>query len=173
MLLGFIALGPESGYGLKRRFGTSPLGVYRPSPGALYPALRRLVSRGLLAVEELPADREDGSGRAERIYRATGEGRAVHLAWLRRPVDPETVGNELGLHLMRFAMMGEELPAEESRAFLADLAAALEKFVTGLERYLASGAAPDTLHVRLALEHGIAVHQTSLEWARDALRRLG
>ncbi|MGH2930415.1 MAG: PadR family transcriptional regulator, partial [Solirubrobacteraceae bacterium] len=60
MLLGFIARNPESGYGLKRRFGNSPLGVYRPSPGALYPALRRLVSRGLLEVE----DQTPAKGRA-------------------------------------------------------------------------------------------------------------
>jgi DNA-binding PadR family transcriptional regulator len=168
VLLGFIARQPESGYGLKRRFGDSPLGVYRPSPGALYPALRRLVSRGLLAV----ADQTPEKGRAHRLYRVTDEGRAVHLEWLRQPVDPDTVGNDLGLHMMRFAMMEQVIEPEHVTAFLEDLAGALDGFVSGMERYLASGAAPGTPHVTLAVEHGIAVHRASLEWARSAIKTL-
>lgn len=169
MLLGFIARNPESGYGLKRRFADSPLGVYRPSPGALYPALRRLVSRGLLTVE----DQAPASGRARRLYRVTAGGRAAYLDWLRQPVDPGTVANDLGLHLMRFAMMEGEAEPGQVAAFLRDLAGALDAFVSGMERYLASGDAPRTPHVTLALEHGIAVHRASLEWARSALKTFG
>lgn len=169
-MLGYLARRPESGYGLKRRFASSPLGVYRPSPGALYPALRRLVGRGLLAVEE--QDKKPGAGRAQRIYRATDKGREFYLDWLRQPVDPDTVGRDLGLHLMRFAMMEDELPPEAARAFLAGLADALGRFVDGMERYLASGAAPATRHATLAIEHGIAVHRASMDWAREALRKI-
>ncbi len=48
VLLGVIADEPRSGYGLRKLFGSSPASVYQPSPGALYPALRRLEGRGLL-----------------------------------------------------------------------------------------------------------------------------
>ena len=168
MLLSFIAREPESGYGLKRKFGNSPLGVYRPSPGALYPALRRLLSRGLLTVEdETPED-----GRAHRLYRVTHEGRAVYLDWLSQPVNPDTVANDLGLHLMRFVMMEDEVGPERTLAFLGNLADALAAFVAGMERYLASGAAPATPHTTLALRHGIMIYQTSLEWARSAITAL-
>jgi DNA-binding PadR family transcriptional regulator len=174
VLLGYIARRPESGYGLKRRFASTPLGVYRPSPGALYPALRRLVSRGLLAVEDLAqGDRARGRGRAQRLYKVTEEGHSVFLAWLRQPVDPDTVAHDIGLHVMRFAMMEGELPPEEARAFLADFADALGRFVDGLEGYVASGAAPATPHTTLALQHGIAIHRASLVWAREALREIG
>lgn len=167
VLLGYIARRPESGYGLKKRFGRTPLGVYRPSPGALYPALRRLVGRGLLIMDE-PADKS----RAHRIYRATDEGRAIYLAWLRAPIDPETVGGDLALHIMRFAMMGEELPAADSRAFLTALADALDRSIDGVENYIAAGEAPATRNVTLALEHGIATQRASRDWARAALRDL-
>lgn len=99
-------------------------------------------------------------------------GREIFLDWLREPVDPDTIGNDLGLHLIRFAMMEDQLPPEAVRAFLTELAAALARFVDGLERYLASGEAPATRHATLALEHGIAVHRASIDWAREALRRL-
>jgi hypothetical protein len=147
--------------------------VYRPSPGALYPALRRLVSRGLLAVEDLAQeDQAHDRGRAQRLYRVTQEGHAVFLAWLRQPVDPDTVANDIGLHVMRFAMMEGELPPHEARAFLVDFADALGRVIDGIERYIASGEAPATPHVRLALEHGIATHRASLGWARKALREI-
>ena len=70
MLLAFIANEPRTGYALKRLFSTTPASVYRHSPGALYPALRRLVDRDLLWVEETVSE----GGRAIRVYRATEAG---------------------------------------------------------------------------------------------------
>jgi DNA-binding PadR family transcriptional regulator len=151
-------------------FSTTPASVYQPSAGALYPALRRLVSRGLLRVEEV-AELAVGGRRPQRVYHATGAGRAAHLEWLSQPVVPATVGSDLGLHLMRFAMMEHELPRADVLAFLEGLADALAGFVAGLERYVASGAEPDR-HAQLALEHGIIMHRASLRWARSALAEL-
>jgi DNA-binding PadR family transcriptional regulator len=166
VLLGVIADEPRSGYGLKKMFSQTPASVYQPSPGALYPALRRLVARGLLRVEDTAA-----GGRARRVYHATPAGRAAHLAWLREPVAPASVGNDLGLHLMRFAMMERELPRREVLAFLESLASALSGFVSGMEKYVASGA-QTSQHALLALEHGIAVHRASLAWTRSAIKAL-
>src|ERR1700745_3923057 len=42
ILIGLVALSPASGYDLKRMFAVTPMGVYQPSSGSLYPALRRL-----------------------------------------------------------------------------------------------------------------------------------
>jgi PadR family transcriptional regulator, regulatory protein AphA len=168
VLLAFIVGGPESGYSLKKRFSASSAGVYQPSPGAMYPALRRLVARGLLSVEETVS-----RGRRElRLYHVTEAGRAVHLDWLRQPVDPATVVSDLGMHLMRFAMMENQLEPEEVLAFLKSLADALDSFVSGVERYLASGAQASRRHAELALQHGIAMHRASLEWARSAMAAL-
>src|SRR5262245_3836023 len=98
-------------------FSSSPASVYQPSPGALYPALRRLEARGLLHAEQ-----QVSSGRrALRMYQVTDTGLAVHLEWLRRPVVPETVTAELGQHLMRFTLMEKYLERAEVIAFLADL----------------------------------------------------
>jgi DNA-binding PadR family transcriptional regulator len=168
ILLGYIAGEPQSGYGLKRKFNETPAAVYRPSPGALYPALRRLGKAGLLTVEDTVPAR----GHAQRLYRATDEGMRVHLAWLREPVNQSTIGSELGNHLMRFVMMEGQLNPSETRAFLEDLADALEDFVATMERFLQGPSAPAARNARLALEHGIAVHQASLDWARSTLTAL-
>jgi len=169
VLLGVIASEPLSGYGLKKMFSASPASVYQPSPGALYPALRRLENRGLLQAEK----KVSSGRRSQRLYHATEAGRAVHVDWLRQPVVPDTVSADLGLHLMRFALMENYLERGAVLAFLSDLADALDGFVSGIEQFVASGEAqPLSRHALLALDHGIVVHRASLEWARSALAEL-
>lgn len=134
----------------------------------MYPALRRLVARGLLTIEETVSR----GRREQRLYHATEAGQAMHLDWLRQPVDPATVSSDLGLYLMRFGMMEDRLERKEVLAFLKGLADALEGFISGMERYVATSAPPDRRYGLLALEHGIVVHRASLEWARSALASL-
>jgi DNA-binding PadR family transcriptional regulator len=163
VLLGVIIQEPRSAYGLKKMFSSSPASVYQPSPGALHPALRRLEQRGLLR-----AELQVSSGRRElRLYRATAAGRAMNRDWLRQPVNPDTVGSDLGLQLMRFAQMEGQLTRPEVLAFLDGLARALGGFVEGMEKLVAAGTLPNQ-HAELAVRHGIAIHRASLEWARSA-----
>ncbi len=169
VLLGVIASEPRSGYGLKKVFSSSPASVYQPSPGALYPALRRLEERGLLH-----ADKQVSSGRrALRLYQLTDAGLVVFLEWLRTPVVPETVGAELGQHLMRFSLMEGYLERAEVIAFLADLGGALDGFVRGMEQFVALRQGVLREHALLAVEHGIVIHRASLEWVRSAMAALG
>ena len=168
-LLGMISLQPSTGYDLKRRFATTSLGVYQPSSGALYPALERLEGRGLLASEALP---QAAHGRPRRRYRLTDDGRQAHLDWLRQPVVPETVAQDLGLHLLRFVMMAQVLPDEAVIGFLTSLRAALAGLVGALERQAGAIDAVANPYPALAVEHGLAVHRASLAWAEQAIARL-
>lgn len=155
VLLGWIAMGPQSAYDLKKLFSATLASVDQPSQGALVPALHRLEGRGLLDVEPRGA-----LGRCpRRVYHLTPSGRAAYLAWLRQPVDPATVRRDLGLHLVRFVMMEHELSESEILGFLADLADALEGFVDSIERYVASTPLRDRhpLLLRRHLATGVIV----------------
>jgi PadR family transcriptional regulator, regulatory protein AphA len=164
ILLGLVCIDPSSGYDLKRIFAATPMGIYQPSSGALYPALRRLEDRDMVRAQAL-AEGGGASARHRRVYEPTAAGRATHLSWLRTPVEQATVGRDLGLHLMRFVMMERAFPSDQVIAFLQSLADALEVSVAQLELYTATAEMPDR-HPRLALDHGLAVHRTSLDWAR-------
>jgi DNA-binding PadR family transcriptional regulator len=166
VLLGLVCLSPASGYDLKRIFAATPMGIYQPSSGALYPALRRLEGKGL--VRAMTPDGAGTSARRRRVYEPTDAGRAIHVTWLRAPIEPSTVARDLGLHLMRFVMMEPVFPRAEVLGFLDDLRGALAAFTEGLERY---AAVPQVggRHPGLALEHGLAVHRASLEWAGHAI----
>jgi PadR family transcriptional regulator, regulatory protein AphA len=169
VLLGLICLSPSSGYDLKRIFGATPMGIYQPSSGTLYPALRRLEAKGLVRAEA--PDGAGHSARHRRVYEPTRAGRTAHLTWLRTPIEPATASRDLGLHLMRFVMMENTVPREEVLGFLEDLKDALAALTAGLERYAATAQLP-AVHPRFALDHGIAVHRTSLHWAEHTIAAL-
>jgi DNA-binding PadR family transcriptional regulator len=170
IVLGLICLSPASGYDLKRIFAVTPMGIYQPSSGTLYPALRRLEQRGLVAAQA--GSRAGGRpARQRRVYEPTHTGRAAHLKWLRAPVEPATASRDLGLHLMRFVMMEHLLPPEEVLAFLQSLADALAAFTAQLERYSTAADLPGR-HPRLALDHGLAVHRASLQWTFHTIEAL-
>ncbi len=173
VLLGLVCLSPASGYDLKRTFAATPMGVYQPSSGALYPALRRLEARGLVQAQApapAPVNASE-SARHRRVYEPTQAGRVAHLSWLRTPIEPSTVARDLGLHLMRFVMMEQAFTRNEVLGFLGSLKDALAEFTAGLERYAAAPELDDG-HPRLALEHGIVVYRASLQWADHAIAAL-
>lgn len=73
-ILGTLAERPLHGYEIRKRLGTE-LGPFRAlSYGSLYPALKRMVSEGLIAVD---GDASEAASRRSRIaYRLTGEGKS-------------------------------------------------------------------------------------------------
>jgi DNA-binding PadR family transcriptional regulator len=168
ILIGLVCLSPASGYDLKRVFATTPMGVYQPSSGSIYPALRRLEAQGLVKA----LDGTGESARNRRVYEPTQAGRAAHATWLRTPVEVSTVARDLGLHLMRFVMMEHASSREEVLSFLNDLKDALAAFTAGLERYAAATTQFDDRHPGLALDHGLAVYRASLRWTRHAIAAL-
>jgi PadR family transcriptional regulator, regulatory protein AphA len=168
ILLGLICLAPASGYDLKRIFAVTPMGIYQPSSGALYPALRRLE---LMSVVRGRPGEDGESARRRRVYEPTEAGQAAHMEWLHTPVDAATVARDLGLHLMRFVMMEHVFTSEEVAGFLESLADALAAVVAQLEEY-ASGADPGSRHPGLAVGHGLAVHRASLQWAQSTVQAL-
>jgi DNA-binding PadR family transcriptional regulator len=169
VLLGTIARAPSTGYDLKQAFATTPLGVYQPSSGALYPALRRLERFGLLRAE--PCQPGPARSRRRYVYHITETGRVAHVAWVRKPVDPAEISRELPLHLMRFAMMESLLSRAEVLAFLTEVRDALAALLEGLEAYTATAPFVGR-HPPLALDHGIATFAASLAWTKRTINAL-
>jgi DNA-binding PadR family transcriptional regulator len=80
--LALIAEQPLNGYQIIQEIGERSGGVWRPSPGSIYPALQQLEDEGLIRAEA-------GDG-GRRAYQLTDEGRAYaesHADELRAPWD--------------------------------------------------------------------------------------
>ena len=79
ILLGFLMLGPMTGYEVKKAMGGSTRFFFNTSLGSIYPAFRRLEESGMVRL-----DQRLEKGRSKKIYSITPRGRKQFLAWLEK-----------------------------------------------------------------------------------------
>jgi PadR family transcriptional regulator AphA len=77
VILGLIALGPRTGYDIKRIADSSTRFFWGASYGQIYPELRRLEREGLVESREEPRGRMQ-----RRVYRITADGQRAVREWL-------------------------------------------------------------------------------------------
>jgi DNA-binding PadR family transcriptional regulator len=164
-LLGLLQQAPMSGYDIRKIFESTAWGTFSDSPGAIYPALRRLETRGLVHSQVQPST----SLRKRRLFRPTPEGLANFKAWLKLPVTDDDVIRRVPDLMVRFAFMDETLGEERTAQFLNEFADQMAAYIPILQQYLESHASEMTLSSRLALECGIQEYESRLRWARTSI----
>lgn len=165
-LLGILDQAPRSGYDLRKGFSTTPLRHYSSSPGSIYPALRRLARRRWIDASD-PA-----GGRGRREFRINPRGRRAFVAWLKTPATLEELITRPQLLMLRFAFMGQALPAADAKRLLDDMERHLSSYVSSLEAFEASAGDAMSLTGRLAFRCGVAEYRHRLRWVREARRAL-
>ncbi len=166
--LGYALLGmlmkPSSGYDLRKIFSSTSMKTYSGSPGAIYPALRRLQKQGLIR-----GTVEEGSGlRRRQIFRLTPKGLAELKEWITLPITREDLSSGLKAVMLRFAFSEIAVGAAASVGILKSLESELQPHLQHLHEQLqAMKAAPTS--ARLALDCGIRSYESLLDWARDGI----
>src|SRR5580658_800701 len=107
-LAGLLRHKPQSGYDLRKTFTTTGMRHYSDSPGSIYPALKRLVTRGW--IEAVPGDTEQNDPRKRQLFAITATGKEALVAWLRQPVTREDVILRVSELILRFAFMDGNVP---------------------------------------------------------------
>jgi DNA-binding PadR family transcriptional regulator len=130
--LALLAEGPMNGYQIIQEIGERSDGVWRPSPGSVYPALQQLEDEGLIVAQA------DESGR--RSYQLTGEGRdyvEAHPEEVRAPWDAVagSVGDsaiqmrslvgQVGMAAFQVLSAGTDAQVRQARQILTDARKAL------------------------------------------------
>jgi len=125
--LALLAEEPRNGYQIIQEVGERSGGVWRPSPGSVYPALQQLEDEGLIAATT-------GEG-GRRAFQLTEEGRAytaAHPDEVQAPWDvvAQSVGNEaielrrlfgtVAMAGMQVARVGNRAQVEQARQILTD-----------------------------------------------------
>ena len=77
VVLGLVALGPRTGYDIKRIADSSTRFFWGASYGQIYPELRRLEQEGLVEARDEPRGRI-----RRRVFRITPAGEAAVREWL-------------------------------------------------------------------------------------------
>ena len=101
-LLALVHQRPSSGYNLRELFAGSLLHHFSSSPGAIYPALKRLEGAALIQ----GTTEQTETLRPRKVYRITPRGLEALRVWLERPVTREDVVSNIKELTLRFACMG-------------------------------------------------------------------
>jgi DNA-binding PadR family transcriptional regulator len=165
-LLALLRQAPSSGYDLRKVFALTPLVHFSDSPGAVYPALRRLEQLGHLA----PLSTGASGGRRRRPFRLTATGLRALRLWLRQPVTRADLAQARDPSMLRFAFMEEVRGRRACVAFLVQYDGAVRAYLRELQEYRRKHLASFSFSGRLAFESGIESFKTQRRWAQRALQ---
>jgi DNA-binding PadR family transcriptional regulator len=167
-ILGLIAEKPQSGYDIRKAFSTTPLGHFSSSPGAIYPALRRIEKSGWISSKI----EKKKPLRPRQVFKLTAKGKEVLKKYLLQPVTRNDVIWKMDDLMLRFAFMGNMVNREESLNFLSEFLAEVESYIVYLRQHLESLKNEIPTHGKLAMENGIGSYEMNARWAKRAVREL-
>jgi DNA-binding PadR family transcriptional regulator len=165
-LLGFLHQKPSSGYDLRKIFATTPLSIFSDSPGAIYPALRRLGAGGFIRGQA----QKMSTRRPRWVFRLTAKGRAELRKWLERPIARDDVVRRVHELFLRFGFMDSVIGEEGSVRFLHELKLQLAAYIPELRQYYKAHKTEMRLSGRLILEEGVKGYEAQLRWVDAALK---
>jgi DNA-binding PadR family transcriptional regulator len=164
-LLGLLQPRPSSGYDLRKIFSSTSMKTYSDSPGAIYPALRRLERDGMIR-----GTVEEGSGlRRRQVFRVTPKGLAELKRWITLPITRDDLSSGLKTVMLRFAFSEKAVGASASLEILKSMEAALGPHLQDLGEKLEKMRPVASTSGRLALECGIRSYESLLQWTRYAI----
>ncbi len=167
-ILGLISQRPLTGYDLRKIFATTPMGHFSSSPGAIYPALKRIEEASWIRA----VTAGEHTHRPRVAYEITARGLKVLREHLSQPVTPEDVIWHMDDLMMRFAFMDGIVGREMTVRFLQDFAARIDAHVADLRRYFESARSILPPCGKLAMENGIQSYEMNARWARRAIQEL-
>jgi DNA-binding PadR family transcriptional regulator len=162
-VLGLIALGPRSGYDIKRVVDRSIRHFWAASYGQIYPELRRLEMVGWIEGTSAAA-----GGRPRREYRITDQGRQALVDWL-HGIETRIELRDESLLRIFFA---DALPAAQALGLVrarADGYAAMREHLLSLDD---GSGVPDPAFVDLVYRWGLEYCEWGIEWCDRHLSRL-
>jgi DNA-binding PadR family transcriptional regulator len=167
-VLGLIAQRPHSGYDLRKIFSTTPMGHFSSSPGAIYPALKRIEKSGWIR-GSIDGKKEL---RPRMIYRITAKGLKMLKQHLRQTVTKDDVIWRMDDLMLRFAFMDGVAGREYTLKFLQEFLAETKSYLCSLRQYQAQIKGTIPVCGRLAMEKGIDDYQMNARWAERAIKEL-
>jgi DNA-binding PadR family transcriptional regulator len=167
-VMGLIAQKPHSGYDLRKVFSTTPMGHFSTSPGAIYPALKRMKKSGWIR-GSIDNNKEL---RPRMIYRITPKGLDVLKQHLLQTVTKDDVIWRMDDLMLRFAFMDDVAGREYTLKLLEQFLAETKSHLFTLRQYQDQIKGTIPACGRLAMENGIDNYQMNAKWAQRAIKEL-
>jgi len=162
-MLDYIALGmvlgePLTGYDIKKEIESGVGNFYTASYGSLYPALKKLTSKGYLAMTEKPH-----GNRLKKYYQATESGKAEFLKWLSSPFDPNSGSDSLLARIYFFGELPKDIRNKQLQEYELHYQQVLQK-LEKIEEQFANTTDDDEYFELSTLYLGLQHLQDTLRW---------
>ena len=167
-VLGLIAQESRTGYDLRKIFSTTPMGHFSSSPGAIYPALKRMEKNGWIR-GSIDNNKEL---RPRMIYRITAKGLYVLKQHFLQAVTKDDVIWRMDDLMLRFAFMDDIAGRENTLKFLQEFLTEAKSHLCTLRRFHNQTKGNSPVAARLAMENGINNYQMNARWAERAIKEL-
>jgi DNA-binding PadR family transcriptional regulator len=162
-ILGLLSAEPMSGYSIRMAFEKTPIGNFSSSPGAIYPALRRLEKLRLV-------ERKKNNDKRGRLFALTNKGFDAIYKWILLPVTREDVSKNRDGILLRVAFMDSAgMTRKNKQTLLLSFRKAVADYIVELTEYDMQPSHSITPSGRLALQHGIESYKATLKWISRAI----
>ena len=163
VVLGLLALGPRTGYDIKRVVDRSIRHFWAASYGQIYPELKRLEEAGWIEGDDAPR-----GGRARRVYRITDSGRQALRGWL--------FGRETRVELRDESLLrlffADTLAADDALGLLRGRREGYRQMLEYLRSLDDRSGQKDPPFVDLVYRWGLDYCEWGMEWCERQERRL-
>ena len=164
-LMGLLQAKPSSGYDLRKIFSSTSMKTYSDSPGAIYPALRRLERQQLVRGKI-----EETSGlRRRQIFHLTAKGLTELKRWIAAPIAREDLPKGYDEIVLRFAFSEHVAGPAASLVLLKNLSAATEEYLRRIREEFRVSRHAMLRSGWLAFESGIRGTESMLHWTEHAI----
>lgn len=156
--------GPLTAYEIAKPFAQSPSTYWSGSAGAIYPLVKRLEEKGLLASEIAK-----WNSRKKRTFTITAEGLKVLREWLTPPFAADVGAVSFDPVRTRVSFLGV-LPAKQRERFLDDAERVIREQLEAMEELHANET---EVFEKLARLGGVHELRARLRWLSEVRRELG
>ena len=167
-ITGLLFYMPMSGYDIRKAFASTSLKHFSSSPGAIYPALRRLEATGLIKGR---IERQN-TLRPRKVYTLTPEGMTVFKEHLSQPVTNDDIMWRMDDLMLRFSFVYEILGKENTLKFLKEFSSATESHIQALEEEYKAMNKELSFGGPRAFEQGIEVYRGTARWLKKVIREI-
>ncbi len=160
LILGMILDQERTGYDIKKCISERFSIFYKASFGSLYPALNRLVGKGLVTTRE-----ETKGARKKIFYLVTEEGRNEFLGWLCSPMEIMDGTNLKLIKVYFFDQLPRDVRDEQLTVYEKNNNLYLQKLLA-LEQTLKEVDQAKHYYKLSTLYYGIIITQRTIEWCQ-------
>lgn len=163
IILGFLMYGEMSGYDLKQKMSESTSNFFDAGYGTIYPALKRMESKGVISYREVA----DG-GKHKKLYAITESGKSNFINWLEKPIEFSKIKPDHLIKIFFFTFLPKQKAIEHLKIFTKEV----ECFLNVFSKAENSVKENYDIYQFSTYSFGLGAYEYFIKWANDLLKQL-